>query len=286
MTINSKMEHFCILCNQSTEHVRFYQKLKQCKICSLVSASEIPDGQELETVYGTNYFFEGEYLNYLEEKEALQKNFRKWIMLLRRFAPHGKCFEIGSAYGFFLELARDYWEVKGVDISEHACEYSKTHGLDVEWGDFLDIPVATGKYDIFCLWDTIEHLKTPDLYLKKISEEIAPDGILCLTTGDIDAIVPRIQKEKWRMIHPPTHLFYFSQKTLFALLRKNDFEIVHVSHVGFYRSLKRTLFSLGFLKRDGKWKALYDYYNRLKWGDLSFYLNLYDILLVIARKES
>ncbi len=279
------MEQFCILCGQTKEHERFYQKLKRCNTCSLVSANDIPGKEELDTVYRKNYFFEGEYLNYLEEKPILQKNFIKWISLLRRFAPHGKCFEIGSAYGFFLALARDYWEVKGADISEHACEYAKSQGLDVECGDFLDISVETGIYNIFCLWDTIEHLKTPHLYLKKISEAIAPGGILCLTTGDISAFVPRMQKEKWRMIHPPTHLFYFSKKTLFELLGKNDFKIVYVTHVGFYRSLKRTLFTLGFLKKDGKWKALYEYYNRLKLGDLSFYLNLYDILLVIARKE-
>jgi hypothetical protein len=81
------MESFCILCNQSTEHDALYQVLKRCKICSLVSAKEDTSQQELREVYGKEYFFEGEYLNYLEEKETLQKNFRKWISLIKRFAP-------------------------------------------------------------------------------------------------------------------------------------------------------------------------------------------------------
>ena len=280
------MKIFCILCNQPTEHEKLYQTLNRCKICSLVSAPMDLDLEELKEVYGENYFLEGEYLNYLEEKGPLQKNFKKWTPLLKRFAPQGKLFEIGSAYGFFLELAQKDWEVKGVDISQHACSYGIRLGLNVECGDFLDIPVEIGRYNIFCLWDTIEHLKTPHLYLRKISETIAPGGIICLTTGNIDAFVPRIQGEKWRMIHPPTHLHYFSKKTLFALLRKNGFEIVYASHVGFYRSLKRALFSLALLRKDGKWKTIYEYYNRLKLGDISFYLNLFDILLVIARKSS
>lgn len=280
------MEFFCILCNQPTEHEALYQTLKRCKICFLVSANLDPSQEELRRVYGKDYFFEGEYLNYLEEKDPLQKNFKKWIPLLISFAPRGRLFEIGSAYGFFLELAQNYWEVKGVDISQPACEYGKRLGLNVECGDFLDIPVQAGQYNVFCLWDTIEHLKEPHLYIKKIRETIIPGGIICLTTGDIDAIVPRIQRGKWRMIHPPTHLFYFSKKTLCALLRKNDFKILYASHVGFYRSLKRILFNLAFLKKDGRGKALYEYYNRLKLGDLPFYLNLFDILLVIARKES
>ena len=214
------MESFCILCNQPTEHEGLYQILKRCRSCSLVSAKEDPGQEELKRIYGKEYFFEGEYLNYLEEKDSLQRNFKKWIPLIRSFAPQGKLFEIGSAYGFFLELARNHWEVKGVDISQPACEYGKSLGLNVECGDFLDIPVAAGQYNVFCLWDAIEHLKTPHLYIKKISETIAPGGILCLTTGDMDAFVPRIQGGKWRMIHPPTHLFYFSKKTLFALLKE------------------------------------------------------------------
>jgi SAM-dependent methyltransferase len=285
MTVNLKTKHFCILCGQSTEHIPLYQKLKKCKTCSLVSANKVLDRQELDTIYGTNYFFGGEYLNYLEEKNSLQKNFKKWIPLIRKFIPHGKLFEIGSAYGFFLELARNYWEVQGIDISKPACDHAKNLGLNVQCGDFLDIPVEAGEYNVFCLWDTVEHLYRPDLYIKKIRDTIAPGGIICMTTGDIDAFVPKIRRGKWRMIHPPTHLFYFSKKTIFTLLRKNDFNIIHASYVGFYRSLKRTLFSLGFLKKDEKWKILYRYYNKLKLKDFSFYFNLYDILLIIARKE-
>ena len=277
-------ESFCILCDQPTEHEELYHVLKRCKVCSLVSANLDPSHKELAEVYGKGYFFEGEYLNYLEEKEPLQRNFRKWIPLLKKHAPNGKLFEIGSAYGFFLELARMEWEVKGIDISGPACDHAKRLGFNVECGDFLDIPIENGQYNVFCLWDTIEHLQRPHLYIRKISEAIVPGGILCLTTGDIGALVPRIQKEKWRMIHPPTHLFYFSKKTLFDLLRKNGFEIVHASHEGFYRSLRRVLFSLAHLKKDSKWKAFYASYDRLKLGDLSFYLNLFDILFVIARK--
>jgi SAM-dependent methyltransferase len=244
-----------------------------------------PSQEELGEVYGKAYFGGGEYLNYLEEKKVLQKNFKKWIHMMRRFAPHGKLFEIGSAYGFFLELARDYWEVKGVDISHHACEYGKSEGFNVECGDFLDLPVEPGKYNIFCLWDTIEHLKMPHLYIKKISEVIAPGGILCLTTGDKDAIVPRIQKGRWRMIHPPTHLYYFSKKTLTSLLTKYQFVPVYTSYVGFYRSIKRVLFNLAHFK-GGAWKRIYELYSRLEFKDFSCYLNAYDILFVIARKET
>jgi SAM-dependent methyltransferase len=224
-------------------------------------------------------------LDYSSEKAALQKNFNRWIHLIRRWAPHGNLFEIGCAYGFFLELARKYWQVKGIDISPHASAFARKQGLGVETGDFLDLAIEVGKYNIFCLWDTIEHLKAPHLYIQKIAEAIAPGGYICLTTGDINGFVPKLQKEKWRMIHPPTHLYYFSQKTLTQLLKIHQFKVVYSAHIGFNRSVKRALFNLAAQRGEGSWGSLYNFYESLQLPDFSFYLNLFDIIMVIAEKE-
>jgi SAM-dependent methyltransferase len=279
------MKSFCIICGRETMHFPQFQNLKRCEVCSLVSARRQPGQEDLARIYGREYFWEGEYLDYSSEKTALQKNFKRWVGILRRWAPHGNLFEIGCAYGFFLELARNYWTVRGVDISPHASDLARKQGLDVETGDFLDLPVEVGKYNIFCLWDTIEHLKTPHLYIQKIAEVIAPGGYICLTTGDIDGFVPKLQKEKWRMIHPPTHLYYFSQETLAQLLRMHQFKVVYSAHVGFNRSIKRALFNLAAQREGGLWRNLYNFHESLHLPDFSFYLNLFDIFMMIAEKE-
>ena len=279
------MKSFCIICGCETIHIPHYQNLKRCEVCSLVSANTQPGQEDLANLYGRDYFWEGEYLNYSLEKTALQKNFKRWIEVIHRWAPSGNLFEIGCAYGFFLELARNYWTVKGVDISPHAGEIARKQGLDVESVDFLDLPIESGKYKIFCLWDTIEHLKAPHRYIQKIAEVIAPGGYICLTTGDIDGFIPKLQKENWRMIHPPTHLYYFSQKTLIRLLKNHHFRLVYSSHVGFSRSIKRVLFNLGAQRAGGFWRNLYRFYEGSHLGDFSFYLNLFDIIMIIAQKE-
>lgn len=279
------MKSFCIICGQETIHIPQYHSLKRCAVCSLVSAKIQPGREDLASIYGRDYFWEGEYLDYSSEKTALQKNFKRWIGIIHRWAPNGNLFEIGCAYGFFLELARNYWAVKGVDISPHATELARKQGLDAASGDFLDLPIEVGKYNIFCLWDTIEHLNAPHLYIQKIADVIAPGGYICLTTGDIDGVIPKLQKENWRMIHPPTHLYYFSQKTLTQLLKIHQFEVVHAVHVGFNRSIKRTLFNLSAKKEEGLWRNLYNFYEILHLPDFSFYLNLFDIIMIIAKKE-
>ena len=58
-----------------------------------------------------------------------------------------------------------------------------------------------------CLWDTIEHLAEPEAYLEKIAKSLPVGGWLFLTTGDIGSPMARARGSRWRMIHPPTHLY-------------------------------------------------------------------------------
>ena len=60
------------------------------------------------------------------------------------------------------------------------------------------------------MWDTIEHLKRPDLFVQKAAADLRPGGLIALTTGDIGSLNARLRGARWRMIHPPTHLHYFS----------------------------------------------------------------------------
>ena len=59
--------------------------------------------------------------------------------------------------------------------------------------DFLKWNVKSAQYDIICMWDTIEHLKRPDLFIKKINKVLKKDGLLALTTGDISSIVAKLR---------------------------------------------------------------------------------------------
>jgi hypothetical protein len=68
------------------------------------------------------------------------------------------------------------------------------------------------------------------------------------------------------------------------LLMTHGFEVIHFEHCGYYRSVQQILYSLLVLNHEtpGRKKA----YEVLKsvFG-FSLYLNLYDIMFVIARKK-
>ena len=86
--------------------------------------------------------------------------------------------------------------------------------------NFLEFEIKLKeKYDFFRLWDVIEHLKDPNKYIDRISELSNKDSINA-TTGNIESLNSKIFGENWRLIHPPTHLHYFSYNSIKTLLEK------------------------------------------------------------------
>jgi len=277
----------CIVCG-SQDSLALYPAIVRCKSCEFVFAEDDVQEQELLRIYQRNYFFGEEYSDYKKDREALRKNFQLRLDVLLKFADpkrHKRLFEIGSAYGFFLELAREHFEVaRGIDITEDGTRYCVEQlGLEVTRGDLLRTDLGDQKFDVVCLWDTIEHLRTPNLYLSKMSEHMTSGSLLAVTTGDIDSINARIKKGKWRLIHPPTHLQYFSARTLTRMLNDLGFDVVYARHCGFYRSFDNVFHNLFVLR--GNLPFMYRLMEKLGLARRFFYLNLYDILYVIARKR-
>ena len=121
------------------------------------------------------------------------------------------------------------------------------------------------------------------VYIKTLSEAMQPGALLCITTGDISSVTAKIRKEKWRLIIIPEHLHYFSSKTLGQLLTTYGFEIIYNRYCGFYRSIDYTFNSLSVLKNRMEW--VYKLIEATGIGKYSFYLNLFDIMYIIARKK-
>lgn len=263
--------------------IALYRELAivRCPECDLVFyAGQIPEAG----LYGNGYFAGGEYRDYPGDRRILERNFRAQIAFLRKTAPEGRLLEIGSAYGFFLELARSYWSVVGIDVSEEAVRYAReTFGISVVLDDFLNLADQPESFDLICLWDTIEHLPHPVRTIEKAARWLKPGGSIVMTTGDIGSLNARWRKSRWRQIHPPTHLFYFSRKTLSRTVERAGLEIRSVTSVGYWRSLQSMLYGVLVLGRK-RATAIYDFLTVGGRLDLPVYFNLHDILRMVASR--
>ena len=248
----------CIICGaDSFKHI-YSETLVKCNSCGFITANMVVDENQIKSIYNENYFKGDEYFDYPGDKIVIQKNFEK------RFKQIGinnsslnsiNALEIGCAYGFFLELFSHNFnnaQYIGIDVVPESINYGrKVLGLNLVLHDYLTFQTQDIYSHVF-MWDVIEHLPRPDLFLEKISREIRKDGELHITTGDISALLPKIQKNKWRMIHPPSHLHYFTKKSLILLLNKYGFDIKSVVYKPVYRSVKQIFYSLFLLNKTNR----------------------------------
>jgi len=277
----------CLVCGGVYGPSRF-PGLARCRDCGFVTADVALTRDDLRSLYSQKYFRGAEYKDYVAERHLHEKHFRRRLSILQKHVADpkaSKLFEVGCAHGFFLQLARGVFrEVGGIDISEDAIRYaSENFALPVIAGDLLD-QSSIGSPDVVCLWDTIEHLERPNDYLRKLSTEMPPGALIALTTGDISSLLARIRGARWRMIHPPTHLHYFSRATLARLLQNNGFDVCHCSYEGTYRSIDTAAYIIFNIKH--QWPVVYTAFQKAGVLSFSFYLNLFDILLMVAKKRA
>lgn len=264
----------CVVCN-SPQSDPLYPEIEivRCQCQHIYYQGDI-NNEKIKALYTENYFNGDEYVNYLSDKKLLQKNFQQRLKTILKYKNGGKLLEIGSAYGFFLELAQKHFEVKGFEICKeavnHAVEQLK---LNVTDKDFLEDNTIENNYDFICMFDCIEHLASPQLFIEKSSRALKPSGHLILTTGDISSLVPRIRKQKWRLIHPPTHLHYFSKKSITQLLDQYGLQVVEVNYPGHWRSNAQLV--------EGLFKAK----KLAKKIPGSFWINTFDLMEVVAKKK-
>ncbi|HVO32780.1 MAG TPA: class I SAM-dependent methyltransferase [Elusimicrobiota bacterium] len=240
---------------------------------------------EAAACYATGYFRSGEYWNYEAEQKSLDRNFGRRINDLKRSAPSAtELLEIGCAYGFFLKQAQRYWRVEGYDISVEAAAFARGRlGLNVQCAEFLDAGEMPGRFDIICLWDTLEHLRHPVRALEKASRWLRPGGVLALTTGDVESVVARWRGARWRQIHPPSHLYYFSPRTITTALTKSGLRPEKITYPGQYRNFAAMAHKiLDPLRLRGVARVV----TANEKLDFPVYLNLFDTMCAIARKPA
>ncbi len=255
-------------------------QIHRCAACGLGLSTLQPDAP----LYERSYFEGGEYRSYEEDAAALHANLRRFLRWIRRLVPAGRLLEIGSAYGYFLDLARPHYDSVGVEISEHAAAMARERlGVAVENVDYLTRAAPQDGYDVVCLWDTIEHLPRPDATIAKAARELGPGGVLCLTTGDFGSLLARARGRRWRQIHPPTHLFFFTVCSLTALLRRCGLEPVLCRRAGSTRRYRSMIHGLLRGERGPSRAArqILTLGNRL---DFQLYLNTGDYVFVAARR--
>jgi 2-polyprenyl-3-methyl-5-hydroxy-6-metoxy-1,4-benzoquinol methylase len=210
-----------------------------------------------------------------EEEHRLGTLNAEWrLSLLQEYKSSGRLLEVGCARGDFLKAARKTFDVFGVEPNpELASESSHIAPLfeDVveraPWKDF----------DVVASFHVIEHVDSPQSFIRAMSERLKPGGLLVIETPNIASLPFRLMKSRWRQFIPE-HYFFFDPKTIARLLRDHGLEVRSVGTVGKYASLG-LIFNR--LSRYLRWMPQMNGLSRV-----TFRINPMDIMLVFATKKS
>ena len=259
----------------------------RCPSCGLLFRRELPTQDDLDQIYGLEYFQGGAegYLDYVADEEVHRLSARRRLDLLEQSVPRGRLLDVGAAAGFFVDEARKRgWDATGIDVSEPMLEWGRRElGAPLERGLLVDLP--DGAFDAITMWDYIEHALDPAADLRQARELLGPGGVLALSTGDAATLVARASGSRWHLLTPRHHNFFFTAATLSRLLVRSGFEVVSLDHRGSRYPVRYLVHKSRTLVRTRALDTLTGRLARSRLGAIAVPVNLRDIVTVVARRR-
>jgi len=281
----------CKLCN-STAAIHVFQKnnydFVRCTECGLVFLDYDPNEKSIYQLYNQGYFKDKNtvcgFSDYFSLEKAFRKTFLRKLQKILRFKRHGRLLEIGAGPGFFLNEAKKFFQISGNEISKEACDFAKkNYGIYMECNSFQPDNYSRDTFDVIVMFDVIEHLTKPFDILKGVFTIQKKNGLLVLSTGDVDSLIAKVSGKRWHLFTLPEHLFFFSKRTIRLALEKVGYKAIKINYEYNYYTLKYILERLtksfevgaGFYRNPSRINCL---------NKIILPLNLFDIMTVYAMK--
>ena len=211
------MTYNCNICGSNeTNPIDGYNNvpLQRCDKCSGISTIQRPTEDELTS------FYQDELLrsNYFSPITA--KRYHSLLDSFEKYRQTNKKLDIGAGQGYFLEIAKERgWEVFGTEFSEECINNAKKKDLNLYQGNVKDAQFPKDQFDVIVCIEVIEHLINPRETTDEMYRITRKGGAVYITTPNFNAIHRYRLKEQYDVITYPTHLSYFTNKSIKALFQ-------------------------------------------------------------------
>jgi 2-polyprenyl-3-methyl-5-hydroxy-6-metoxy-1,4-benzoquinol methylase len=259
-----------------------HRRIVQCQRCGLVYADPRRNGDDIVETYEAV-----EDPLYVEEREGRILTFEHHLKPLGRHTgpPNGRSLlDVGCYIGVFVEIANNHgWDAWGVEPSRWAVNEARKQGLHVVQGTLETADLPEAYFDVVTMWDVIEHLTDPMRALQHVHRLLKPGGLAVLHTIDIDSLFARLMGARWPWLME-MHMYYFSRRTLRAMLERCGFRVIGDRPQGRYLRLGYLMNRVGALMptvgRPAEWLV-----TKLRWRGVAVPVNLGDLFTAYARKN-
>ena len=217
--INSKVQNLL-------SSKQYYYSLKNKKIKkNYWTARKDPDGKLRDRI-----------LNHNVERKKFILNNSSLIKNIKKLNFKSLC-DLGCGSGYLLSAIKSKKNtLTGVDNDDIAIKMASKYGTILKRNLNSKNFLIKKKFDVIVTYHAIEHLKKPENLIKNIRKILKKNGILIIGTPDFDSAMARYYKNKFRLLHDPTHVSLFSTDSLLRFLRDQKFEILKVDYPYFETS--------------------------------------------------
>lgn len=246
-----------------------HAKVWRCLDCGLIEQERSFTERELIGAYS-----QGEDERYFEQFSQRKELFERSLKRIEKYKrPPGRLLDVGAGAGLFVSVAKQSgWQAKGLEPSRWGVEKGKKRfGVKMEQGSFEDFKVKPESFEVITMWDVLEHYWEPMKVLRKARKMLTKDGVLVLTTININSWFSRLLGRHWTWLIR-VHLWYFTNKTLRRMLEETGYQIEWMGTQTRWFSLPYLLSR--FIGRDFSW-----------FPEISLPAVTGDILMVVARRR-
>jgi len=210
----------------------YHGPIVACRRCGFVYADPRPHSTEVLDIYEAV-----EDPLYVEEREGRVLTFEHHLRPLERVtgpAQGRRLLDVGAHTGVFVDIATHHgWDAWGIEPSTWAVEHARAQGLQMHLGTLENATFPAGHFSVVTMWDVIEHVSDPFRTLQAAWRVLEPGGLLVVHTMDTDSLFSRLMGRRWPW-YMEMHLFYFSRRTLAAMLDKAGFRVRWMGAQGRY----------------------------------------------------
>lgn len=287
----------CLICNNTIFKVKVKTNLLIILSCCYCSFYQV------EWIYKSNNV---DYYKNLDKKKYLlyygpfrKKIFKSnWRFIEQLKSHEGTSLDIGSSFGWFLEVAPLTWRVKGIDPSSIAILHCRKKRFNVSKRSVRWIKKSKKKYDLITLWNVIEHLENPKAVLEDVNKKLNANGIIGLAFPNRKGLFNRLAYSLYYLSfghiknplhrlfqvgYSTPHVYHFSENDMEALLRQTGFTIIKKGKQPIIDVRNLTLRSELESNRDGELSII----GRIAISAiyyLSLLMNMLDEIVIYAKK--
>ena len=154
------------------------------------------------------------------------RRYLEWLLDRVEGGRRGRLLDIGCHHGGFVRLAREAgYRALGLDTDEEALRAASVPGGVFTRGDAQALPFRTGTLDVVTMFDVLEHLPAPYIALRSIHRALRMDGMLAITTPNVNAFDRYLNPRSWSGVADPDHKYLFSMRGLDHLLNRAGFRV-------------------------------------------------------------